>query len=133
MPVTVVRLGTARLPNEGIRIGTVRFPPRGVARAARQSGNWFDIWYPNLAPSAATLKRFRGDDGPAAWRQFARQYHREMAAPENRRTLELLAALSHDTNFSVGCYCADETRCHRVLLRDLLLACGAVPAARCLD
>lgn len=128
MPFSIVRLGSARLPGEGLRIGTVRFPPRGVAKDARQRDNWFDVWYPNLAPAAATLKHFRVTGLRAAWPRFARQYRREMATPDNRRTLELFAALSHHTNFSVGCYCADETHCHRIILRDLLLTCGAVPA-----
>lgn len=126
MPVFVVRLGSPRLPGEGLRLGTVRFPPRGVSREARASCDWFDVWYPNLAPSAATLREFRQQEGPVAWSRFARRYRRELDAPENRRTLELLAALSHHTAFSVGCYCADETRCHRSLLRELLREAGAL-------
>lgn len=126
MPVFVVRLGSPRLPEEGLRLGTVRFPPRGVAKEARASGDWFDVWYPNLAPSAATLREFRQQEDAKAWSRFSRRYRREMDTPENRRTLELLAALSHHTAFSVGCYCADETRCHRSLLRELLKEAGAL-------
>ncbi|MBM4227023.1 MAG: DUF488 family protein [Gammaproteobacteria bacterium] len=126
MPVFVVRLGSPRLPGEGLRLGTVRFPPRGISREARASGNWFDVWYPNLAPSAATLREFRQQEGPVAWSRFARRYRREMDTPDNRRTLELLAALSHHTDFAVGCYCADETHCHRSLLRELLRDAGAL-------
>lgn len=126
MPVRVVRLGSPRLPGEGLRLGTVRFPPRGVAREARASGDWFDVWYPSLAPSAATLREFRQQEGPLAWSRFCRRYRREMATSESRRNLELLAALSHHTDFSVGCYCADETRCHRSLLRELLREAGAM-------
>lgn len=126
MPVFVVRLGSPRLPGEGLRLGTVRFPPRGVSREARASGDWFDVWYPNLAPSAATLREFRQQAGADAWSRFARRYRREMDTPDNRRTLELLAALSHHTAFAVGCYCADETHCHRSLLRELLRGAGAL-------
>ena len=125
MTIRIVQLGSARLPNEGLRIGTVRFPPRGVPKALRASENWFDIWYPNLAPQAATLKLSRMADDPGAWSSFARLYRREMASPENQRSLDLLAALSQHTNLSVGCYCADEVRCHRSILRELLLARGA--------
>lgn len=125
MTVSIVRLGSPRLANEGPRIGTVRFPPRGVSKAARASENWFDVWFPNLAPQPATLKLSRAHDDPRAWARFARLYRREMGSPENQRTLDLFATLSHHTNFSVGCYCADESRCHRSILRDLLLAHGA--------
>ncbi|MGD9600339.1 MAG: DUF488 domain-containing protein [Gammaproteobacteria bacterium] len=127
MPFFVVRLGTPRRVGEGLRIGTVRFPPRGVPKEARAREDWFDLWYPNLAPSAQTLRAFRGA-GDTGWHGFERAYRREMTSPEHRRTLELLAALSHHAAFSVGCYCADETRCHRRILRELLLAAGAQPA-----
>ncbi len=125
MTISIVRLGSPRLADEGLRIGTVRFPPRGVAKASRATDNWFDIWYPNLAPQAATLKLSRLTEDPRAWTRFVRLYRREMASPENQRSLELLAALSHTTNLSVGCYCADEARCHRSLLREMLLVRGA--------
>jgi uncharacterized protein YeaO (DUF488 family) len=108
-----------------MRIGTVRRPPRGVPRKAFASRNWYDVWYPNLAPSAETIKIGQRASTAKDWKVFVRRYRAEMAAPENRRTLELLAALSHDTNFSVGCYCEDESRCHRSVLRALLAECGA--------
>ncbi len=125
MSVRIVRLGSPRAPDEGLRLGTVRFPPRGVPVAARAAQNWFDVWYPNLAPSAATLKAHRGLDTDDTWKRFTRAYRREMSTPENRQTLALLAALSHHTDFSVGCYCADEARCHRSLLRALFRDQGA--------
>jgi uncharacterized protein YeaO (DUF488 family) len=125
MTISIVRLGSPRLSDEGLRIGTVRFPPRGVPKAARATADWFDIWYPNLAPQAATLKISRAADDPRAWSRFVRLYRREMASPENQRSLDLLAALSHTTNLSVGCYCVDEARCHRSILRELLHLRGA--------
>jgi uncharacterized protein YeaO (DUF488 family) len=125
MVVRIVRLGSARMADEGTRIGTVRRPPRGVPKARFASGNWYDVWFPNLAPSAAIIKLAQGARTPAEWAVFARQYRAEMARPENSHAIELLAALSHQTNFSVGCYCEDEARCHRSILRALLLAKGA--------
>lgn len=125
MTVRIVRLGTPRTPNEGLRIGTVRHPPRGVPKTEHASQNWYDVWFPNLAPSAHLLKLGRGARTEAQWRVFLRKYRTEMARPENARTLDLLAALSHRVNFSVGCYCADEQRCHRSILRGLLLERGA--------
>jgi uncharacterized protein YeaO (DUF488 family) len=125
MSIRIVRLGSARSENEGLRIGTVRRPPRGVPKAQFAAQNWYDVWYPNLAPSAELLKQGQGADTPAEWNAFARKYRAEMAAPDASRTLDLLAALSHQTNFSVGCYCEDETRCHRSVLRALLAERGA--------
>ena len=125
MAVRIVRLGTERAPDEGVRIGTVRRPPRGVKKSEYSSSNWYDVWFPNLAPSAETIKFGRNADTEAKWKYFLRKYQAEMAQPGNSRTLDLLAALSHVTNFSVGCYCADEKRCHRSVLRTLLLARGA--------
>jgi uncharacterized protein YeaO (DUF488 family) len=125
MAVHVVRLGSARVKGEGIRIGTVRRPPRGVPKTEFSSGNWYDVWFPNLAPSLETMKLGRKADTPAAWAAFARKYRAEMARPENARAIDLLAALSHRADFSVGCYCENEARCHRSLLRELLLARGA--------
>jgi uncharacterized protein YeaO (DUF488 family) len=125
MPVRIVRLGSERSAGEGLRIGTVRRPPRGVAKSEFASRNFYDVWFPNLAPSEALLKRAQRAESERDWRAFARAYRKEMAAPENRRTLDLLAALSHHASFSVGCYCADESRCHRSLLRDLLVEHGA--------
>jgi uncharacterized protein YeaO (DUF488 family) len=125
MTVRIVRLGTPRAQNEGLRIGTVRHPPRGVPKTQYSSQNWFDVWFPNLAPSAELLKLGRSARTDDEWGTFLRRYRAEMKEPEKSRTLDLLAALSHQTNFSVGCYCADEQRCHRSILRVLLLDRGA--------
>jgi uncharacterized protein YeaO (DUF488 family) len=125
MALHVVRLGSERIPGEGLRIGTVRRPPRGVPKSEFASRNFYDVWFPNLAPSEALLKRAQRAETERDWRAFARAYRKEMGTPENQRTLDLLAALSHGASFSVGCYCADEARCHRSLLRELLLARGA--------
>ena len=125
MSVRIVRLGTPRIPGEGTRIGTVRRPPRGVPRAQFSAQNWYDVWFPNLAPSVETMKLGQRAAAPAQWSVFARKYKAEMAAPEARHDLELLASLSHTTNFSVGCYCEDESRCHRSVLRQLLIENGA--------
>lgn len=125
MAVRVVRLGSARAADEGIRIGTVRRPPRGVPKAEFASQNWYDVWFPNLAPSVETMKLGQRAQTPAEWAAFTKKYRAEMAAPENVRTIELLATLSHQTNFSVGCYCENEAHCHRSVLRELLLEKGA--------
>jgi uncharacterized protein YeaO (DUF488 family) len=125
MTVRIVRLGSDRAAGEGLRIGTVRRPPRGVRKEDFSSGNWYDIWYPNLAPRAATMKLGQNARTDRDWAAFTKKYRAEMATPENSRTLDLLAALSHQTNFSVGCYCPDEARCHRSILRELLAAKGA--------
>jgi uncharacterized protein YeaO (DUF488 family) len=125
MSIRIVRLGSPRAPQEGLRLGTVRRPPRGVPKTEFASGDWYDVWYPNLAPSAELVKEAQGAATPAQWKAFARKYRAEMATPENARTLELLAALSRQTSFSVGCYCEDEARCHRSLLRELLTEKGA--------
>ena len=125
MTVRVVRLGTPRASGEGTRIGTVRRPPRGVPKSEHSTGNWYDVWLPNLAPTADSVKAALAATSPAQWSAFARKYRAEMAKPENRRVIELLAALSHHANFSVGCYCADESRCHRSILRALLAESGA--------
>lgn len=125
MTLRIVRLGTRRLPREGVRIGTVRRPPRGVAKSAHASGNWYDVWLPNLAPRPETIRSFLGERTDRAWASFARRFRAEMATPESRALLDLLAALSRATNLSVGCYCEDESRCHRSLLRKLLVERGA--------
>ena len=125
MAVRVVRLGTARHRDEGTRLGTVRRPPRGVPKTAFASQNWYDVWFPNLAPSVETMKRgllARTEKDRLA---FFRRYRAEMSRPDNARTLDVLAALSHHANFSVGCYCEDEARCHRSVLRALLAERGA--------
>lgn len=125
MVVRVVRLGTARSEGEGTRIGTVRRPPRGVPKSEFSSRNWYDVWFPTLAPSVETLKFGLVAETPAQWATFARTYRAEMSAPEARHALELLAALSQQNNFSVGCYCETEARCHRSVLRALLTEKGA--------
>jgi uncharacterized protein YeaO (DUF488 family) len=125
MAVRIVRLGTQRGSDEGLRIGTVRRPPRGVPKARIARDDWYDVWFPNLAPSAELMKLGQQAGSAADWAKFARKYRAEMASPESRHAIELLAALSHGSDFSVGCYCADESRCHRSLLRGLLAEHGA--------
>ena len=123
--IRVVRLGTPRGTGEGLRIGTVRFPPRGVRKDNLALENYYDVWFPNLAPSAPLLARARKAASDRDWNAFVRRFRAEMNAPEARRTLDLLAALSHESSFSIGCYCEDETRCHRSVLRELLAERGA--------
>ena len=123
--IGVVRLGSKRAAHEGLRLGTVRRPPRGVPRSKFASGNWYDVWFPALAPSVATLKLGLGAKTDPGWRRFAKRYRAEMARPEAAHAIALLAALSHAANFSVGCYCEDESRCHRSILRELLRQRGA--------
>jgi uncharacterized protein YeaO (DUF488 family) len=132
MVIRVVQLGSKRVAGEGMRIGTVRRPPRGVPKTAFASGDWYDVWYPNLAPSVETMKLGQEARTPAQWLGFTRKYRAEMAAPDHVRSIELLAKLSHQSDFSVGCYCEEESRCHRSVLRELLLEKGAavVPAAQ---
>ena len=125
MPIRIVRLGTERAPREGPRLGTVRRPPRGVPRSEFATQNWYDVWFPNLAPSVETLKLGQKAATPGQWAVFARKYRAEMAAPEAGHTLALLAQLSHRVNFSVGCYCENESHCHRSVLRALLAEKGA--------
>ena len=128
MAVRVVRLGSPRAAGEGLRIGTVRRPPRGVPKAEFAAQNWYDVWFPNLAPSVETMKLGHAAQTPAQWAAFARKYRAEMAAPESARTIELLAMLSRQTNFSIGCYCENEAHCHRSVLRALLVDKGATLA-----
>lgn len=125
MALRVIRLGTARAKDEGTRIGTVRRPPRGVPKAEFASQNWYDVWFPNLAPSLETMKLGQAAETPAQWNAFIRKYRAEMASPEASHAIALLAALSHHSQFSVGCYCEDESHCHRSVLRELLAAAGA--------
>jgi len=125
MSVRVVRLGTPRVPGEGTRIGTVRRPPRGVPKSEFSSKNWYDVWFPNLAPSVETMKLGQNAETPAQWAAFTRRYKAEMAQPDAKHALELLAALSRTADFSVGCYCEREDRCHRSILRQLLAENGA--------
>lgn len=125
MAVRIVRLGTARRRGEGLRIGTVRRPPRGVSKSQYAGQNWFDVWLPELAPSARIIKLAQAAKTKREWAAFVKSYRAEMAAPEKSRLLKLLAAMSRRANFSVGCYCADESRCHRSVLRTLLKEHGA--------
>jgi uncharacterized protein YeaO (DUF488 family) len=125
MAIHVVRLGSPRAPGEGLRIGTVRRPPRGVPKREHASRNFYDAWLPELAPSDALVKEALGASDERAWRQFTRKYRAEMKRPEAQRLLALLAAFSHETNLSVGCYCEDESHCHRSVLRELLVEHGA--------
>jgi uncharacterized protein YeaO (DUF488 family) len=126
MSLRVVRLGAPRVHDEGLRIGTVRRPPRGVPKAEYGRRDYYDVWLPTLAPSLELLTQGKNlSTEPKAWRAFARRYKKEMAAPAALRDLDLLAALSHRTNLSVGCYCEDEARCHRSVLKLLLRERGA--------
>ena len=125
MAVRIVRLGLPRHAREGVRLGTVRRPPRGVPKSRFSTDDWYDVWLPNLAPSASLVASARAVTDQAAWNRFARRYRAEMARPENSRLLDTLAAFSRHTNFSVGCYCEDERRCHRGILRAILKRHGA--------
>jgi uncharacterized protein YeaO (DUF488 family) len=123
--VRIVRLGSPRAADEGTRIGTVRRPPRGVPKAKFAAQNWYDVWFPNLAPSVETMKQAQQAATPAEWGAFFRKYRAEMSRPENARAIELLATMSRHANFSVGCYCESEAHCHRSVLRALLEEKGA--------
>jgi uncharacterized protein YeaO (DUF488 family) len=125
MAIRIVRLGSERLPGEGVRIGTVRRPPRGVRKSEYAAQNWYDVWFPNLSPTPETMKRAQSAKSEGEWNAFRRRFRAEMGEPEASRTLDLLAALSHTCDFSVGCYCPDESRCHRSVLRALLAERGA--------
>lgn len=121
MPIHIVRLGTPRLPGEGVRLGTVRRPPRGVPKKDLAARDFYDLWLPELAPSEALLKLGRAAEDDRAWRKFAARYRKEMSGAPGSHVLDLIAALSRTTSLAVGCYCADEARCHRSILRELLL------------
>ena len=125
MSVRIVRLGTPRLAGEGTRIGTVRRPPRGVPKSEFSKRDWYDVWFPNLAPSLETMKLGLEAETTTQWNAFARRYRAEMSTPEAKHDLELLAALSRTSDFSVGCYCEREERCHRSILKRLLVESGA--------
>lgn len=125
MAIRVVRLGTPRSSGEGLRVGTVRRPPRGVPKSEFAKRDFYDVWLPDLAPSQALVSFAQSHDDARSWRTFERKYRAEMKAPEPARLLDLLAALSHQTNFAVGCYCENEDRCHRSILRALLEERGA--------
>lgn len=128
MAVRVIRLGTPRMPGEGTRIGTVRRPPRGVPKSEYASRDWYDVWFPNLAPSLETMKLAQAAASEAEWAAFVRKYRGEMATPESRHAIELLAVLSRQSDFAVGCYCEDERHCHRSILKELLRESGALLA-----
>lgn len=125
MSIRIVRLGTARLPGEGLRLGTVRRPPRGVAKADFARENYYDVWLPDLAPSEPLVQAARAATTDREWQAFRRRYLAELKQPLARRILDLLTGLSHTTNVSVGCYCEDEARCHRSVLREVLVERGA--------
>ena len=126
MAICIVRLGTTRDPKEGLRIGTVRRPPRGVRKADYARRDYYDVWLPELSPSAELVSWIFSEPlTPKRWTAFERRYRSEMAQLDTKRIIALLAALSRQTNFSVGCYCEDETRCHRSVLKKLLLEQGA--------
>lgn len=125
MALRIVRLGSPRHPQEGLRIGTVRRPPRGVRKERYAEDDWYDLWYPELSPSAALVAEALKAATEAEWQAFVRAFRREMKEPAAARTLDLLAALSHRADFSVGCYCEEEARCHRSVLRALLAERGA--------
>jgi len=125
MSIRIVRLGADRLAGEGLRIGTVRRPPRGVRKSEYASKNFYDVWLSLLAPSSELVKKALTTRSEREWQRFVKSYRREMAATEASALLDILAALSHQANFSVGCYCADEGRCHRPVLRELLRERGA--------
>ena len=125
MAIRIVKLGSPRVDGEGLRIGTVRRPPRGVPKSEFAKRDFYDVWLPNLAPSEELVREGQSARSDADWKSFARKYRAEMKRPENSRVLDLLAALSHSANFSIGCYCPDEHHCHRSVLRDLLAERGA--------
>lgn len=125
MAVSIVRLGSPRATGEGLRLGTVRRPPRGVAKADFAKLDYYDVWFPNLAPSAELVKAALGAENEREWVAFVKGYRKEMSQPDVARVLDVLAALSHTTDFAVGCYCENEARCHRSVLRELLRERGA--------
>jgi uncharacterized protein YeaO (DUF488 family) len=126
MAIRIVRLGSPRAAGEGTRIGTVRRPPRGVPKREFARQDWYDVWFPTLAPSVETMKLGQAAETPAQWTAFTRKYKAEMAAPDAAHAIALLAALSHESDFAVGCYCEHEAHCHRAVLRRLLADAGAV-------
>jgi uncharacterized protein YeaO (DUF488 family) len=125
MAIRIVRLGSPRHTHEGVRLGTVRRPPRGVAKARFAKDDWYDVWLPTLSPSAGLVAAAQAAADDKSWKAVARKYRAEMAKPDAAHLLDTLAALSRTTNFSVGCYCEDEARCHRSVLRAILRDHGA--------
>lgn len=125
MAIRIVRLGSPREPDEGLRIGTVRRPPRGVRKEDFAAKDFFDVWFPNLSPSAELVKEAQSADDERSWSAFKKRFRAEMSRPDASKELDLLAALSHQTDMSLGCYCEKEERCHRSVLRELLAERGA--------
>jgi uncharacterized protein YeaO (DUF488 family) len=125
MAIKIIRLGSSREKGEGLRIGTVRRPPRGVRKEEYSTKNIYDVWFPNLSPSEPLLKEARTAKDEKSWKAFKRKFLAELKLPEASKDLDLLAALSHQTNMSIGCYCENESRCHRSILRELLVQRGA--------
>lgn len=128
MPISIVRLGTPRQRNEGLRVGTVRRPPRGVPKSKFAELDYYDVWLPMLSPSQTLVSFALKAKDEKSWKTFERRFRAEMNQPEASRLLDLLAALSHQTRFAIGCYCEDEARCHRSVLRTLLAERGAALA-----
>ena len=126
MPIAVLKLGTKRKSDEGLRLGTVRRPPRGVPKSEFAKRDFYDVWLPNLSPSAELVSMAQSSRDERSWDAFKRKFRAEMNKPDAARVLDLLAALSHQTNFSLGCYCENERRCHRSILRELLSERGAI-------
>jgi uncharacterized protein YeaO (DUF488 family) len=129
MAISIVRLGSVRKPGEGLRIGTVRRPPRGVPKSEFAKRDFYDVWLPNLSPSAELVATAQASEDERSWSKFKRSFRAEMNQPDASHVLDLLAALSHQSHFSVGCYCENEAHCHRSVLRELLSERGAVLAA----
>jgi len=125
MAIRIVRLGSPREPDEGLRLGTVRRPPRGVRKEDIASKDFYDVWFPNLSPSAELVKEAQSAEDERSWSTFKKKFRAEMRRPETGRELDLIASLSHQTNLSLGCYCGNEERCHRSVLRELLMERGA--------
>ncbi len=125
MPIVVLRLGAPRRPNEGLRLGTVRRPPRGVPKTQIAKLDFYDVWLPNLAPSQELVALAQRSQDERSWKSFERKFRAEMSRPDAVRILDLLAALSRQTSFSLGCYCESEQRCHRSILKELLAERGA--------
>ena len=125
MAISIVRLGTPRHPGEGLRIGTVRRPPRGVSKDRYARDNWYDVWYPELSPTPQLMAQAKSSRSESEWAAFVRRFRKQMSEPLASRTLDLLSALSVNANFSLGCYCEREERCHRSVLRALLKERGA--------
>jgi uncharacterized protein YeaO (DUF488 family) len=123
--IKIVRLGSPREPNEGLRIGTVRRPPRGVRKEDFAARDFFDVWFPNLSPSTELVKQAQSANDQRSWSAFKKRFRAEMSRPDASKEMDLLAALSHQTNMSLGCYCEKEERCHRSVLRELLAERGA--------